>query len=42
MCVFDVYIVEADKEYYNGIHPHKILFQHERCKKGKYIETCLE
>ena len=42
MCVFDILIFDTDAASYYGRHPQKILSQHERCKKGKYLEACLE
>ena len=42
MCVFNVCVVGIDTASYNGIHPHKILSQHEQRKRGEYIEACLE
>ena len=42
MCVFGVRAVDIDSASYGGKHPHGILYQHERRKKGKYIESFLE
>ena len=42
MCVFDVSVVDTDKKYYDWRHPHKILYQNEWHKKGKYLEALLE
>ena len=42
MCVFDIHVVDKDRATYDGIHPQKILFQHKRHKKGKYLEACLD
>ena len=42
MCVLNICVVDTDAASYDGIHPNKILSQHKRCKKGKYIEACLD
>ena len=42
MCIFNIHIVDTDVEYYDGRHQHKILSQHERHQKGKYIGAFLE
>ena len=42
MCVFELLILSTDTASYDGRHPHKIMSQHERSKKEKYIEACLE
>ena len=42
MFVFDIRVVDTDAESHYGKFPHKILSQHERHKKGKYLEACLE
>ena len=42
MCFFGICVVDTDAESYYGKCPHKILSQHERQKKGKYLEACLE
>ena len=40
--MFGVYIFDIDAASYYGRHQHKILSQHERRKKGKYLEACLD
>ena len=42
MCVFDVSIVDMNEDTYVGTQPLKVLKQHDRRKKGKYLEACLE
>ena len=42
MCVFEIFVVDTNEESYEGKHAHRILYQNERRKKGKYIEACLE
>ena len=42
MCVYDVHVFDINTDSYDGRHPHRILPQHKRHKKGKYIEACLE
>ena len=42
MCVLNFHIVDTDSKSYDGRHPHKILSHCKWCKKGKYIEDCLE
>ena len=39
MCVFDIRVFDTGAALYDGIHPHKILYQHTRRKKRRYIEA---
>ena len=41
-CVFGVRDVDTDLASYGEKHLHRILSQHDRHKKGKYVEACLE
>ena len=42
ICVFGVCDVYTYSESYGKKHLHRILSQHEKRKRGKYIEACLE
>ena len=39
---FDVHVVDTYAASYDGVNPHKFLYQHERRKKGEYLEACLD
>ena len=42
MSVFDIHIVDKDVESYDERHPHKILSQQERHKRGIFLEAWLK
>ena len=42
MCAFVFSVVDTESVSYDGRHPHKILSQHERRKKGGYLEAFLD
>ena len=42
MYVFYICVVGTDADTYVGMQYHKVLTQHERHKKDKYMEACLE
>ena len=42
MCVFDIHIVDTYTASYYSKRPHKILYQHNRRKKGKCLVVFLE
>ena len=42
MYVFEIWVVNTEVAYYDGRHSQKILSQHERRKKRKYLEACLD
>jgi hypothetical protein len=41
-CIIDVCITDVDAKYQRFKDPHKVLEAHEREKKEKYLEACLE
>ena len=38
MCIFDVHVIDTNKESYEGRNPHRIMLYHEQRKKDKYID----
>jgi hypothetical protein len=41
-CIIDVQVTDLDCKSNRSKDPHKILAQHERAKKKKYLEACSE
>jgi hypothetical protein len=41
-CIFDIRITDTDARYYRKKDFGKVLLQHEKEKKDKYLRTCLE
>ena len=41
-CIIDVRIADTDSKSYRAKAPMKVLEAHEREKKNKYLEACLE
>lgn len=40
--IFDIRITDTDAPTYRGMDPTKVLARHEKEKKDKYLEACLE
>jgi hypothetical protein len=41
-CIIDMHVTDLDCKANLSKDPHKVLAQHERAKKKKYLEACTE